>query len=511
MGQLRSLGAQRLGLAAAVILVLTGCFLSAMGASGGPAGGKILTRVLSPLGPDPPLATYPLAQRTAYPLGITTDSRGNVWFAEDNIDQIAELIPANSTYRYFPIPTEQHLAWIWFLKFDNSGNLWFSDESQPLLWRLSQKGGFANFSAGTAQPYALAYDPASSRIWFTSIRTNQVGYFAINGGDAVLGQVTTIAGNSPGPEPSGISLGPDGNVFVAETFDAKIAELAFTNLSVLGTWTLPVGAEPVGLAYDPLLGRVWFTNHATSFFGYVSLGSKGYVEYPTSLSTYGGSPIVTLPYWITVGPGGQVWFDEHFANRIARFDPATQQLTEFPIPQNDSSPLRIWLDSTTGELWFSEFAGNAIGVVPANSSVSQSVRIDPKELSLSPSGDLSAAPSPAPNSAPTFSSTSVVTGDPYLNFSVTQGSNGSITISTKVADPGNYTLGICYQFSSTDQCGYATLVVEGSLPPVYFSYGLYAGLAGVAAIILVLLYRESARRPSSESGAAKRPERPAKR
>jgi streptogramin lyase len=481
-----------------VLLISAGSTPALLGSPPGPSTVQVMPGAVQPV------TTYGVAQPTAYPLGITTDSHGNVWFAEDNYDQLVEFVPSNSTFRYYPIPTQHHLAWIWFMLFDSVGNLWFSDEGQPLLWRFSpSQAAFANFSAGAAQPYGLAYDQARSLVWFTSLRTNQVGYFSISGGSAALGNVVTIPGSSPGPEPSGIVVDGAGDVYVALTFKAEIAELNGNDLSVMRTWQLPPESEPVGLALDSQDGRVWFTNHASSFFGYVSLGSSGYREFPTSLFFYDGGPIVTLPYWITVGSGGMVWFDEHFANRIARFDPSTQQLTEFPLPQNNSSPLRLWFDQSTGEVWFSEFSGNAIGWVRGDSSFSQSVEPSVGSAAMDPKVSLSVTASPAPAALPVLSTTAGITGAPDLNFSSTiKGSGGtySVALATKVAVPGNYTAGFCVEYAATNQCGYLVLMVGGTQAPGYVLDLVYIGLAASAAVLLLVLRRESAGRTSSGPG-----------
>ncbi|HKT21045.1 MAG TPA: hypothetical protein VJR06_00270, partial [Nitrososphaerales archaeon] len=279
-----------------------------------------------------PVSTFPINETLAYPLGVTTDHSGDVWYAEDNLDALVELIPSNSTTRTFAIPTPHHLAWIWFMVFDQGGVLWFSDESQQLIWSFNPATEtFANYTAGGAYPFALQYDQQRSRIWFTSLRTDQVGYFAIEGGTAILEKTANFSAPQPGSGVSGIAVDSAGNLYVAESFQAKIVELDGTTLSIVRTWSLPVGSQPVGLALDQPRGRLWFTDHASSFFGYVDLNSTGQTLFSTSLFFAGGANAVTLPYWISLSASGDVWFNEHSANRIARFDPSTLQLTEFVI------------------------------------------------------------------------------------------------------------------------------------------------------------------------------------
>jgi hypothetical protein len=483
------------------VLLASGGTVHGQGGLSSPAGG-----VSSALVPGGWVSSYQLSKPTAYPLGITTDEGGNVWFAEDNFDALVEFNPSNSTFRTFNIPTDTHLAWIWFLAFDQSGYLWFSDESQSLIWRFSPSTGtFVNFTAGGASPFAIAYDSARSRIWFTSLRTDQVGYFTLSDEKAQPGRILNLSGSSVGAGPSGIVVGQDGNVYLAETFEAKIVELNGSDLSVLRTWELPADSEPVGLALDAAHGRLWFTNHASSFFGYVPLGSSGFREFPTSLFYAEGSYVVSLPYWIEVSSDGRVWFDEHSANRIGRFDPSTMQLTEFQIPSNGSSPLRLTVDDRRGVVWLTEFVGNALGRVDESSASSQAVSTSTAAATLSPSTRFSVTSESASSSPPYVSVTSSMTGvpGPAFSVSVTQRNQTSsdVAVTALEATTGNYTAGVCFDYNASDQCGFVVLIV----PPVQ-SHDLlfdavYAGIGIVVVALLVLLRREAAaKRGSGSSG-----------
>lgn len=446
-------------------------------------------------GTGAPVSTVPVNATTAYPLGVTTDASGNVWFAEDNLDSLAEFFPSNGTLRTFAIPTPHHLMWVWYMVFDASGNLWFSDESQQLLWRFDPaSGAFANYTAGTAYPMVLHYDQARGRMWFTSLKTNQVGYFSISGGKAVLGAVANLSAPVPGSGVSGITVDAAGNVFVAESFQAKIVELAGNTLSVMKTWSLPAGSQPVGLALDPGRERLWFTDHGSSFFGYVGLNSSALVEYPTSLYFAGGGYTVSLPYWIAISSSGDVWFNEHFANRIGRFDPATSQLTEFDIPTNNSSPLMLSVDDQRGVVWFTEFAGNALGVVDENSTLGASVNNSVSSGTAGPSLSLTSTSSPADGSPPTVSATAQITGVPQPGFEVTvtpQAGRDEVTLTAYRAGTGNYNAAVCYRYEYFNQCGYLEVSVPSTASVLSLLYAVYAAVGLAVAVLVLFILRGS--------------------
>ncbi|GEM_PF-868631 len=485
---------------------------------------------------DAPIREIPIPQSESVPLGITVDHLGNVWFAEDNADMIAEYIVANQNFKTFRIPTSQHLAFIWFLIFDKNGYLWFADNTQPLLWRFSPSTGqFANFTTGSnsVEPFGLAYDPSSNQIWFTSTRSDQVGFFQLHlDGSAQIVQMIGLGSESScfgvGTEPSGITLDGRGNVYVAETCVAKIVEINEGSYAIERTWELPAGAQPVGIAFDGSRNRIWFTNHATSLFGYVDESTGKVVEISTSLFGIAGTScpdncLITLPYWISVSSSGYVWFDEHVGNKIARFDPSGLQLTEFAVPTQQSAPLRFALDDSSGLVWFTEFEGNKLGVLEQNSNLpsyssaaSKSVAVTPDNVTISKTSAVSInvnatqiSSSEGVNSS--FSGMPIVSGSlnqdgdisSNLTFSGVTSTTGVFSLSISAGqflNTGNFTLTICPRLAANDtttnpppvrQCGVLFLEVRNSPMSNFDNYVMYVSLATVAvaaSAVVSLLY-----------------------
>jgi streptogramin lyase len=56
-----------------------------------------------------------------------------------------------------------------------------------------------------------------------------------------------------------------------------------------------------------------------------------------------------------------VWVSEHQVDKIARFDPKTEEWIEFPLPESESDPRRIDIDPTNPNRVF--FSGNTPGRV----------------------------------------------------------------------------------------------------------------------------------------------------
>jgi len=457
--------------------------------------------------PAPPqIREIPLQQNNSNPLAITVDAAGNAWFAETNPPAIGEYLPASQSFRNFPIPTGNSCGLIWFLVQDNASYLWFSCASEPLLWSFSTTiDRFSNFSTGSSQvdPYSLALDPRTNLLWFTSIYTDQIGAFRLNASTAKLDLLVNMTGPSTptaipgGPRfgPSGLAFDSSGNLFVTETFAAAIVEYNPGTQKFLKFWTLPAKAQPVGVVVDDTSGLIWFTNHGSSLIGFVNESSGAEMEFATSLYSFGGAFQITLPYWIQKSSDGSIWFDEHIGNKIARFDPSKNQLTEFYILTPQAAPLRFALDNSRKVLWFTEFQGNNLGELDENQSCNCGVAISPKSLVLSSqSVNLIAnfATLGSWNFTRAISGSLSATGDLTSNLSISFKSLNSSAFEATITPganlrAGNYSITVCpgNNDSSGLPCRIAQLTFLGTA--TVLSNLDYVVISGATIIVVALV------------------------
>ena len=82
-------------------------------------------------------------------------------------------------------------------------------------------------------------------------------------------------------------------------------------------------------------------------------GTRSPVITEFALPTQGG-----IPYQITAGPDGNLWFTEIVGNHIGRISPSGS-ISEFSIPTSNSKPYGIAL-GLDHQLWFTEELGNKI-------------------------------------------------------------------------------------------------------------------------------------------------------
>lgn len=470
-----------------------------------------------------PIVEHSIPQNASYPLGVTMDSKGNVWFSEANRQSISVFYAANQTFKTFRLPTNTtELTMIWFLFFDKSGYLWFADQDQPLLWRFNPTTEqFANFSTGNnlVRPYALAYNQNTDQVWFTSTYTNQIGLFQIGPDESATMQklinLPSIGTENSGP--AGIAFAPGGRLVIGQPFTSSIAEYDISSQKFVHVWQLPPGTQPVGVAPDPNRNVIWYTDHAASLFGYVNETNGKSTEYSTSLFHYtqpNGDVIqsITLPYWIQESSNGMLWFDQHYSNKMARFDPLTGTLTEFSIPTQSSAnqttayssePLRFYLDDQRGMVWFTEFSGNKLSELPMNSSMPQDSFLLNSSLKIAEgSVSIIANTSASHFNSSSISGTMTSIGNVDSNFSISISSVTpnftKFTLQPKQLSSGNYSLTICKVDPSqsslfVEQCSVVYVIannpsgLEGL--PTLWVYAIAAAVVVAAALLSLFIIR----------------------
>jgi hypothetical protein len=98
------------------------------------------------------------------------------------------------------------------------------------------------------------------------------------------------------------------------------------------------------------------------FDAYTGTGSPVITEF--AIPTQGG-----IPYEITAGPDGNLWFTEIQSNKIGRISP-TGTISEFSLPTAGSVPGDIAL-GPDGNLWFTEIQSNKIGRISPTGTISE--------------------------------------------------------------------------------------------------------------------------------------------
>jgi len=197
------------------------------------------------------------------------------------------------------------------------------------------------------------YFDLQGNVWYTE-RTK--GSPAILRLDPRTGEFTSYPTPEPGWSPHGIVVDPlepetvvwfAGRGFDVARLDPKTGEIkAYGDTSSPMKWG---GHTPV---FDSK-GDLWYTMIAKDQLGKWERAT-GQVKH-WKIPTLGGRP-----YGVLVDHQDNVWLAEFYTCKVARFNPVTEEFTEFESPSAPCSLRRLGLDSK-GTIWYGAFSAGMLG------------------------------------------------------------------------------------------------------------------------------------------------------
>ena len=411
-----------------------------------------------------------------FPNGIAALPDGSVWFGEQNVPGLAHLYPNGSMVEYaWPISYSPSTTSIWGVV-EWNGRIWASDAlgSQIVGLDPSTATVYAvklNEAAGF--PYTITVGPDRA-LWFTELFTSKIGRI-----DAHCDLKEFAVPQNFGGTPTQIWFKDSASGYYVD---------AGNTTSGLGTL---LSFDPNNFSPQPIDGvfnlrapsslasssdGVWVAQHASSAIAFYNFNTGQWVSFPTSRISYEDT---TLPYFIATN-GSEVWFNEHYANRMARFDTERGLLTEYSLSNPPASKISGIDNALTfaiakDRVWFTELTANYVGYVDAaykpNFTISQASNSD---INLKPGGRVIvtftvSGKSTAPITVQ-FADTEDITGRPQriiMNVNITeiQSLNGRETILVSVTaerslPPGNYTLLVDISNGLVDQGAYLRVVLQ---------------------------------------------------
>jgi virginiamycin B lyase len=133
-----------------------------------------------------------------------------------------------------------------------------------------------------------------------------------------------------------------------------------TNLLVnIREWDVPTkGAHP----HDPAVGKngeLWFTEQMANKIGRFDPATESFKEYPLKGANAG-------PHGLVSDADGNIWFTANFGGYIGKLDPRTGDVTQYKMPDAKADDPHTAVFDAQGMLWFTVQGGNMVG------------RLDPK-------------------------------------------------------------------------------------------------------------------------------------
>lgn len=272
-------------------------------------------------------------------------------------------------------------------------------------------------------------------LWFTDNNANKIGQITPDG------VITEFGGLAPGSNPLGITAGPDGDLWFLEGNAHNIGQITTAGV-VINQFPLAIFSLPFSITAGSD-GNLWFTEFGIQGFTPSQIGK---ITTAGAITEFGGLTANSGPLGITAGPDNNLWFTENKANQIGKITTAGA-ITEFGGLTSNSSPWAI-TTGPDGNLWFTENEANKIGQITTAGVILNEFTIPtsnsrPKGITAGPDGNLwfvessgnnigrittdgviTEFPIPAPGSIPI----DITTGpDGNLWFTLFSGAIGKIT------------------------------------------------------------------------------------
>jgi virginiamycin B lyase len=197
-----------------------------------------------------------------------------------------------------------------------------------------------------SRPHDPAVAPDGS-LWYTGMHANKLGRL-----DPNTGQFKEYPLRTPDSGPHGLVADRDGNIWFTAIAKGYVGKLN-PQTGDITEYRPPAGREidPHTPVFDGQ-GILWFTNQDSNLIGRLDPhnGDMKLQEVPTRHA---------VPYGIVVNSKGVPYFCEFGTNKLARIDPKTMGITEYPLPQG-ARPRRLAL-AADDSIYYSDFARGYLG------------------------------------------------------------------------------------------------------------------------------------------------------
>lgn len=346
--------------------------------------------------PSPYVTEFAVPDSNAGPYGIVVDSRGSVWFMDINSSSIYLFRPANRTFTRYQYQVEKVStlgttgAAGGQLAYADDGRIWFTEADANAIGVLDPVTGqfeFYTLRVPNAGPFDIKVAKDGS-IWFTELFANRIARL-----DPISKRRVEYSLPSERAGPAMLAFDADGKIWFSEAFGSKIG-LFDPSLGQEGTsngmhkFTPPYElASPVGIAVADEV--IWVADHGGSSFSMFVPSANTWQQFWVSPPPPEADSPESLTNDLAIDTQGHIWLAEHVGNRMARFDPVTQLLTEYELPTRPLS-ITLWLAlDPVGNVWFTQWAVGQIGVVNATTKPRFTVAATSGVLLLAPEGKTS--------------------------------------------------------------------------------------------------------------------------
>jgi virginiamycin B lyase len=286
---------------------------------------------------------FKIPTHRSQPNGITLGPDSAIWFTEHLANKIGR-VDSSGVFTEFAIPTANSRPVA--IVTGPDGNLWFTENADK-VGKVTTAGVFTEYQMPLhSEPGDIAVGP-DGNLWFTEIYRNRIGKLTTSGA------LTEYKLPAPSKKPSFITTGPDNNVWFTEIAGNNIGRI--TPSGRIKEYPLPTpNSLPSGIANSD--GVLWVCEFNKSVIARIDPNTGSILEFPTVTPNAGPLDIVSGP---SDDPTGAIYFTEQSANNIASISKMNGAVTEVAMPTAGVQPFFLTVGADS-DLWISEVKGNNI-------------------------------------------------------------------------------------------------------------------------------------------------------
>ena len=305
------------------------------------------------------MVTYDLVNTHAEPHDVAVDPQGNAWVAE-RVGKIGKLDAKTLVFTERdtpPGPAPKDRQSLGNPQIDSKGIMWVAD---------GPNNRWLSYDTNTDRFLAFAWPRGKGPAGGNSMALHPDGTICATGGGKEARQLfpekvefkfyeAPAAKTHRNPGAYGLAVAGDGSVWFAEDETDLMARVDPVSGKV-DEYKIPYD----GHAYPRRMGA---DANGDLWVALWNAGKLLKVDHKTRQMTIYSPPTQVGGHYSVVvdKKQGYIWVSEHQVDKIARFDPRTEEWVEFPMAEAESDPRRIDIDPTNPNRIF--FAGNIPGRV----------------------------------------------------------------------------------------------------------------------------------------------------
>jgi virginiamycin B lyase len=307
---------------------------------------------------------FELPDTKAEPHEITVDNEGNGWLTQRTGGKLGEFNLKTMMYtEYAPPPAISKKVRLNGIVRGVDNKVWFLDGGPNRRWLSFDTVGkefnaFAlpKLKSGNASGNTMRVR-SDGTVWLCSLEANQIIRLDPKTKEFKVWDVPAGVKAGKSANPYGMAIDGANNVWWVENAMAQVGRLN-PETNKIDEYPIPekdVVARKMGMDSE---GNIWVGLHIP--------GKLMKVDYKTLQMTIYQPPTVDSGVYSVQGdPASKlVWMSQQQADKIARFDPATQKFTEFALANAEEDNRRIEIDPHhSNRIWWSGDTSGRIGYI----------------------------------------------------------------------------------------------------------------------------------------------------